>query len=359
MKIPLPPLPPQAVPAGWQWPLQVPPADLQRIIDQQAIVFLEKAPRETWLARQGVLLERLLAFAAQASQPWRERLAGVSATSPHERLAALPVLDRETFRALSAAPLPLPPSHGIATAHSTSGRSGPPVGFHISDHALRIVRHHYAADHLRHGRNLQERRAAIGPRTPPHPGVEHVFSQGNPWMGESHVFTRRGPDFRVEAHAHWLAFVSPAYLSVDPVLLAGMLDAFDGGVPVPRGMKQVITSGAAIAPALRSRTRSLLGASIRDRYACEEVGPVALQCPHDETDEPALHVCVSNAVVEVLNSKGAGCLPGRPGRVVVTGLHHWASPAIRYETGDYAMLAPRCRCGAEVPVLTQVRRAAN
>lgn len=358
MKIPLPPLPPQAVPAGWQWPAQVPPADLQRIIDQQMIVFLERAPRETWHARQAALLDKLMGFAAQASRAWRERLAGAGG-SPHERLGALPVLDRETFRALSARPLPLPPSHGVATAHSTAGRSGAAVGFHVSDHALRIVRHHYAADHLRHGRNLRERRAAIGPRTPAHPGLEHVFTEGNPWLGESHVFTRRSTDFRAEAHAHWLAFVAPAYLSVEPVLLAEMLDAFAAGAPLPQGLKQVMTSGAPVTPALRRRARELLGASLRDRYACEEIGPVALQCPHDETDEPPMHVCVANAVVEVLNSKNAACLPGRPGRVVVTGLHHWASPAIRYETGDYAMLAPRCGCGADVPVLTGLKRAAN
>ncbi len=112
-----------------------------------------------------------------------------------------------------------------------------------------------------------------------------------------------------------------------------------------------MTFGAAVEPALRERARRILGASIRDRYSCEEIGPIALQCPHDTSDDPGYHVCVSNAIVEVVDNVGQPCADGQTGRVLVTGLHHWASPAIRYDLGDVASLSPRCRCGAQVPTL--------
>jgi phenylacetate-CoA ligase len=39
---------------------------------------------------------------------------------------------------------------------------------------------------------------------------------------------------------------------------------------------------------------------------------------------------------------------------LVTSLHNYASPAIRYELGDLAAWAPRCACGYPGQALTQV-----
>ncbi|MES2975116.1 MAG: AMP-binding protein [Pseudomonadota bacterium] len=341
-------------PPLWQWPRQAPAPDVQRIADVAMICSLEQAPRELQLEFQARLLQRLVLFAQQASPLWRDWLAGVDgARLDAAAMQSLPVMERTKFRELAEAggALPVPREHGSVSPHSTSGSTGQPVAFHVSQFSLRLVRHHYMADARRHGRNQMLRRAALGSRTDPHPGREHVFAQGNPWLGDSHLYTRRNLDFSMKEHALWLARLAPAYLATNPTVLSGILEAYEAGVQPAAGLQQVMTFGATVEPALRGRARRILGASIRDRYSCEEVGPIALQCPNDDSDEPGYHVCVANAVVEVVDDAGLPCAEGQTGRVLVTGLHHWASPAIRYDIGDVASLSPRCRCGAQTPTL--------
>lgn len=346
--------PPLESPPSWQWPRQLPGADTQRIVDVNFICSLEQAPAPLHQAFQAPLLARLVGFAAMASAGWREWLASADrAAILAGETASLPIMDRAGFRTLVQAngPLPLPREHGGCAPHATSGSTGMPVSFFISEFALRMVRHHYAADHVRHGRNLLLCRAALGSRIESHPGREHVFAQGNPWLLESHIYTRRNIDFSMQEHAVWLAKLAPAYLACNPAMLSGILQAYEAGMAPPGGMQQLMTFGATVEPALRARARRVLGASIRDRYSCEEIGPIALQCPHDSSDEPPYHVCVANAIVEVVDDTGQACAPGKTGRVLVTGLHHWASPAIRYDIGDVASLRPQCSCGAQVPAL--------
>ena len=51
---------------------------------------------------------------------------------------------------------------------------------------------------------------------------------------------------------------------------------------------------------------------------------------------------------------GSPCAPGEIGRVIVTDLHNFAMPLIRYELGDQAALGPPCACGRGLPVLKMV-----
>ena len=43
--------------------------------------------------------------------------------------------------------------------------------------------------------------------------------------------------------------------------------------------------------------------------------------------------------------------PGEIGRLVVTRLHHFATPLLRYDIGDYAEVGDACPCGRGLPVL--------
>ena len=59
--------------------------------------------------------------------------------------------------------------------------------------------------------------------------------------------------------------------------------------------------------------------------------------------------------LEVLDADGAPCPPGAVGRVVVTSLHNFAMPLLRYELGDYAEMGSPCSCGRGLPVLNGIR----
>lgn len=77
---------------------------------------------------------------------------------------------------------------------------------------------------------------------------------------------------------------------------------------------------------------------------------MGLQCPLHEH----LHVQAENVLLEVLDESGQPCPQGVIGRIVVTALHNFATPLIRYDIGDRGELGPPCPCGRGLPVLTKV-----
>lgn len=163
---------------------------------------------------------------------------------------------------------------------------------------------------------------------------------------------RNSADFSLEENARWLCDQAAAYLVTYPTLLSGMLSMIEmHGLTAPK-LQQVITFTETVDDELRERTRRVLGAQISDRYSCEELGPIAFQCPRSEAH---YHVAVSNVMVEVVDASGQPLPFGTQGSVLVTGLHQWASPALRYELGDVGTLLQHCpACGVTVPALTRL-----
>ncbi|MFQ5620024.1 MAG: hypothetical protein ACE5FR_13760, partial [Rhodospirillales bacterium] len=74
------------------------------------------------------------------------------------------------------------------------------------------------------------------------------------------------------------------------------------------------------------------------------------QCP----DYPHYHVLAEGVLVEGLDDDGRPCAPGDVGRIVITALHNFATPLIRYEIGDFAEVGPPCPCGRGLPVITRI-----
>ena len=56
-------------------------------------------------------------------------------------------------------------------------------------------------------------------------------------------------------------------------------------------------------------------------------------------------------LVEIVDGEGRPCPADGIGRVVVTDLHNFAKPLMRYELGDYAEVGKPCSCGRGLPVI--------
>jgi phenylacetate-CoA ligase len=85
-------------------------------------------------------------------------------------------------------------------------------------------------------------------------------------------------------------------------------------------------------------------------YSANELGYLALQCPRHEH----YHVQSEGVLLEVLDAAGRPCAPGEIGRVVITSLHNFAMPLVRYDIGDYAEVGATCPCGRGLPVLARI-----
>jgi phenylacetate-CoA ligase len=102
----------------------------------------------------------------------------------------------------------------------------------------------------------------------------------------------------------------------------------------------VVIGGEVATPAMRLRIRETFAAPLYEKYASHECPLIAWECRHSGD----LHTCDDGVLVEVLQDDRPAD-PGERGEVVVTNLHAYAMPFLRYRIGDLATRAGSCRCG--------------
>jgi len=112
----------------------------------------------------------------------------------------------------------------------------------------------------------------------------------------------------------------------------------------------VIVGGEVATPAMRLRIRGTFAAPLYEAYASHECPLMAWECRHSGD----LHTCDDGVLVEVLRD-GVAVDPGERGEVVVTNLHAYAMPFIRYRIGDLATRGPACGCGAPFSTIGEIQ----
>jgi phenylacetate-CoA ligase len=120
-----------------------------------------------------------------------------------------------------------------------------------------------------------------------------------------------------------------------------------GRAPRPRF---VVTSSEMLTPGMRRRIAEAFACPVYDTYCSEEFGLIAWEC----RETGLYHVCDDNVVVEVLKD-GRSAREGERGDIVVTALHYYAQPFVRYLLGDEVVPGPApCPCGAPFSTLSEI-----
>ena len=122
------------------------------------------------------------------------------------------------------------------------------------------------------------------------------------------------------------------------------------GLSLPR-LREVRTVGETLGAAVIERARAAWNVPVVDLYSSQEAGVIALQCP---SGSGLYHVQSESVKVEVLDNAGSPCAAGAIGRLVVSSLHNFAMPLLRYELGDYAEAGGPCLCGRGLPTLARI-----
>jgi len=343
------------------WPA-VPGVAAARLLSlQQQLAHSQWWPRERLEQHQLRQLGRLVDHAFSTVPHYRRSLAEAGFRPGHaitsESLRALPILTRREVQdaadqLVSAA---VPSEHGQHESTATSGSTGMPATV-VKTELEQIYWRAITLRHwLWHGHDFQLKLAAI--RTDRSGGSDYPRGStqadwGPPLAG---VF-ETGPAALLEIRtgiaeqAEWLARQDPDYvLSFGTNLLFLARHCRDHGIRLPR-LKAVVASGTIVEPELRQLCREVWDARLSDMYSAVEVGYVALQCPSHEH----YHVQMESALVEVLDARGDPCAPGEIGEVVVTPLHNYATPLIRYALGDYAEVGEPCACGRGLAVMRRI-----
>jgi len=248
----------------------------------------------------------------------------------------------------------LPRGHGAVQQIQTSGSTGQVVGVRKTEVNQLLWLALALREHLWHERDFSATLAVIKAITPTLDDPAKAAQLG--WGHPATLLFATGPSYSqplamdVKQQAAWLARIDPKYLLTYPSNLSALLDLYEKGTPFPHSLRQVRTVGETLHPGLRERCRTLGGIEIVDLYSAQEVGLIALQCPVSGL----YHAQSERLLVEVLDDAGQQCKPGEIGRVVITDLHNFATPLIRYEISDYAEVGPVCPCGRGLPTLSSI-----
>ena len=262
---------------------------------------------------------------------------------------ALPLLRRADVQGAGRALVSsaVPPSHGPTHEVRSSGSTGMPVrllGTALTDI---FVRAFSMRGHLWHGRDLSAKGVDIRTLVANADPEERVTWSAVLDGGDC---ARLDINLPVDVLLDQLVREDPVYMQTHPYTLKGMIKSSAERGIRPGRLREARTFGEALEPEIRELAREHWGIEIVDNYSAKEAGMIAMQCPQSTN----LHVQSESVLVEVLDEYGGPCFPGEVGRVVITAMHNFATPLIRYELGDYAEVGEACTCGRGLPVLKRI-----
>ena len=315
--------------------------------------FIEKMPSGQQKSLQLRQIERVLRHAYETVPWYRDKLTGIehipNGDLDEEFFSRIPILTRSDIQtnttALRSTQVPL--EHGGIGYLRSSGSTGKPIEITATRVRNFIGRGLSLRTYYWH--RLDTTRKNVDIRTALEPGTKRKNLRWSslPWSAPSPRL-----DLNLPINELFEQFIAedPVYVQSHPYTLLLLAETSRKTGILPRKLKAARSFGEALSGHTRQVLREVWDVPVIDCYSATEIGIMAHQCPENEN----LHVQVENVRVEILDKKGTPCQPGDIGRVVVTPLHNFATPLIRYEIGDYAQAGKACACGRTLPVLNRI-----
>lgn len=115
--------------------------------------------------------------------------------------------------------------------------------------------------------------------------------------------------------------------------------------------KAIITTSEQLYDYQRDLVSKVFQCETYSHYSSWEVHAIATECP----EHSGYHIAAENVIVEIADDEDRPVLAGGEGRVLITNLHNYAMPFIRYDMGDVAVSSDKtCPCGRGLPLLAAI-----
>jgi phenylacetate-CoA ligase len=112
----------------------------------------------------------------------------------------------------------------------------------------------------------------------------------------------------------------------------------------------LVSSAETLTAEMREKIEAVLGTKVYDFYGSRETASIAAECK-----KGVMHVFSFNNYVEVVDDSGNPVNEDEDGRLIVTNLHNFSMPFLRYEIGDLAVCGfDTCSCGVVLPTLKKI-----
>lgn len=333
-----------------------PSTALMAVVEFGLIETGSRAACERWQKNQ---LRNLLTHATQRSAFWRNRM---GLRPPDTKLEKLPIQSKADVRQQAASEGSLlRPADGLqVVAHATSGSSGEPVKFFVSQMSSQYNGARSMAQYFMDGSDLSVNRTSVKTATAANAAAAansggFSVEKTPSWLGDAGLVIKSGaqkkinylnPDMR--ALVRELRKDPVGYLLINPRMLTSLLSYSASGAKLLRDLEvtECTLTGESTDPSTY-REITELGIPVRSTYSSEEVGQIGFEC---QVCAGNYHVTTSNVIVEIVDVSHE--VDGKKlGKVLVTHLHSYATPFIRYEMGDLALMKDRCPCGHDGPTI--------
>lgn len=172
-----------------------------------------------------------------------------------------------------------------------------------------------------------------------------------------HAFLRRSICSSFDLSAEKITGIARQYNRTRPRVVVGYANALyefaryvrEAAITLHQPLG-VVSSAEKLYGFQRELIEEVFRAPVFDRYGCREVMMIGAECDQHS----GLHVTADNLYVEIVRD-GRHCGTGEPGEVLITDLHNYGMPLIRYKVGDIASWrAGNCSCGRGLPLLNMV-----
>jgi phenylacetate-CoA ligase len=254
-----------------------------------------------------------------------------------------------TQHANALKPQDFPRIHGQISTTQTGGSTGPAARRDIS--TLESLGRFGASFRMFQAWDLDQSLDLIWLRKP-RPSQDHSYDRwGFPWRPEDKLGRRHAMDIAApsDRQLDLINRHAPAHVHTLPSnVLRLVMEARRSGTRTAIPTFMVV--GEYLAPEVRQAAHDTFGARVIDVFSSAEGGVIAIQCP----DSGLYHIQSEIILAEILRSDGEPAAPGETGELVVTPLYSYATPIIRYRTGDFVEAGPPCSCGRCLPTIARI-----
>ncbi len=116
--------------------------------------------------------------------------------------------------------------------------------------------------------------------------------------------------------------------------------------------RYIYSSSETLYDSMRRDIEEAFQTKVYDFYGSREVGPIAAECRAGRK-----HIFIFNNLLEIVDINSNKPLkPGMIGRLLVTNLHNYSMPLLRYDIGDAGSMDDTpCPCGSKLPCLSNLQ----
>lgn len=271
--------------------------------------------------------------------------------TPQGLLGRLPILKRADLQAAGDTffATEVPKEHGKVGEVKSSGSTGEPVVIKATNVTATFFHAFNIQEMLTHNRDPKMKAASIKANITETKVYDTWGMPLDAFFGETGKSLAIKGSTDIAEQDILLREFMPDLLTVYPSNLSALLDIWEE-TPIDWKIKHIKSMGETLSDCIRQRVTKILGIEVEDTYSSQELGTIAMQC-----SAGLYHTMDQNLLIEVLDDDYKPVKQGEIGRVVATDIHNYASPMVRYETGDYAVRGGRCKCGRGLQTLEKIQ----